>query len=143
MAASFLVALVLGSQLPRLWPNRPIAPMPPIQVAEEDDKVENPVEPTVQPTDTPSTPWQMVTLDPIDGSGEPVRLPAVERETVDPDWLQGRPTAMPEDVLQALQQSGHRIRQHRRWLPLRMNDGRQLIVPVEQVDVQYVGRPTL
>lgn len=140
MAASFLVALLLGSQLQRLWQGQPADPAPRTLVAEETGDI---VEPTPQPADMPPTPWQMVTLDPVDGSGEPVRLPVIERETVDPGWLQGRPTAMPAEVLQALQQSGHRIRQHRQWLPMRMKDGRQLVVPVEQVDVRYVGRPTL
>ena len=140
VAASFLVALLLGSQLQPLWRGQPVDPAPQPQVADVTDDI---VEPVPQPADTPSTPWQMVSLDAVDGSGEPVQLPAIERETIDQQWLQGRPTAMPDEVLQALQQSGHRIRQHRQWLPLRMKDGRRLVVPVEQVDVRYVGLPTL
>jgi len=151
MAASFLVALLLGSQLRPLWRGPSADPGVGIQVAEGPGAV---VEPAPQPSppetpqrpDEPSNPWQMVTFDSVDGPdglSEPVRLPAIQRETIDQRWLQGRPTAMPDEVLQALQQSGHRIRQHREWLPLRMQDGRQLVVPVEQVDVQYVGHPAL
>lgn len=161
MAASFLVALVLGSQLQSLWWGQAIEPMPGMQVAErtgdavepaprpENLVPETPEQSDVPPrqrSDVPSSPWQMVTLGQVegpDGFGEPVRLPAIERETVDQRWLQDLPTAMPAEVLQALLQSGHRIQQRRQWLPLRMKDGRRLVVPVEQFDVQYVGHPTL
>ncbi|HYW79454.1 MAG TPA: hypothetical protein VE890_07735 [Thermoguttaceae bacterium] len=151
MAASFLIALLLGSQLHPWWQGQAVDATPDMQVAESTGNVGEPAPPqaipeTPQRADVPNSPWQMVTFDPgdgPDGPGEPVQLPAIERETVDPQWLQGLPTAMPDRVLQALQQSGHQIRQHREWMPMRMKDGRQLVVPVEQVDVQYVGRPAL
>ncbi|MEE8451924.1 MAG: hypothetical protein V3R99_08415 [Thermoguttaceae bacterium] len=151
MAASFLVALLLGSQLQPLWRGQSADPAPRMPVAEGTGDTLEPA-PQTSPLETPerseelSSSWQMVTLDPVvgpDGPSKPMRLPAIQRDTIDQRWLQGRPTAMPDEVLQALVQSGHQIRQHREWMPMRMDDGRQLIVPVEQIEVQYVGHPEL
>jgi hypothetical protein len=88
----------------------------------------------------------MVTLAAPEGSGgamEPIRVPAVRRDTLDPGWLERLPGAMPADVLQAFQRTGHEVRQHRELIPVDLNDGRRLVMPVEQVDVHFVGRPAL
>jgi len=96
-------------------------------------------------TGSPTSPWQMVTLSAPEGSGKiaPVRLPARAHDHLDPQWLKDLPQAMPDDVRQALERTGHQVRQHRELLPLPMEDGRRLVVPVDQVDVHYVGNPTL
>ena len=57
-------------------------------------------------------------------------------------FLHDLPAALPPDVLQSLERTGHVVRQKRELLPLRMNDGRELVVPVDKVEVHYVGRPT-
>jgi hypothetical protein len=92
---------------------------------------------------TPSGPWQMVEFA---SSGESpddrkvIQLPAIERDKLDADWLKKLPAAIPADVLQALQRTGHRVQRRRELLPYRMQDGRQLVMPV---DVYYVGNPAL
>jgi hypothetical protein len=86
--------------------------------------------------------WQLVSLSLGDDSasgGESIRLPAIERESIDEAWLESLPQAMPPDVLRALENSGHRVRQDRRLMPLTMNDGRRLVVPVDQIELHYVG----
>ena len=70
-------------------------------------------------------------------------MPAVQVNRLDPVWLQSIPKPVSPDVLQALEQSGHQVQQRRELLPVQMNDGRQLVVPVDQVDIRYVGRPKL
>ena len=52
------------------------------------------------------------------------------------------PTQFPDDVLQALNRTGHSVEQHREMIPVPMSDGRRLIVPIDQVDVHYVGNET-
>jgi hypothetical protein len=76
------------------------------------------------------------------GQGQTIQLPALDGgDKVDDAWLRNLPAALPPDVLQALQRTGHEVRQQRDLVPLRMNDGRELVVPVDKVEVHYVGRP--
>jgi hypothetical protein len=83
----------------------------------------------------------MVTLAPTDGQGDvsSMRLPAVERKSVDAAWLRDVPPAMSPEVLQALERTGHQVQQQRELVPVQMQDGRRLMVPVDQVDVHYKG----
>lgn len=88
-------------------------------------------------------PWRMVTLSGSDLSGNPqsVELPAREKQQLDPSWWQGAPVPMPPEMLQALKNSGHEVEQSRQLMPVPLRDGRKLVVPVDQVDVHYVGNP--
>jgi hypothetical protein len=86
--------------------------------------------------------WQMVTVSMPkgpQGGQEAIELPAVERDSIDEAWLRNLPAAMPADVLQALERTGHRVQQHRDLVPVEMNDGRRLVVPVDRVEIHYVG----
>ncbi len=90
-------------------------------------------------------PWRMVTVSQPAGAGGPgnsFSVPAVERDNIDPQWLRSFPPAIPDDVLQAFHRTGHEVEQHRELVPVPMKDGRRLIVPVDQVDVHYVGNET-
>ncbi len=90
----------------------------------------------------PTKPWQMVTVpSPTENGdkGQALHLPAVEREKVDPQWLNKLPPAVPDDVMQAFHRTGHQIEQQRELVPVPLKDGRQLVVPVDQVNVRYVG----
>lgn len=87
-----------------------------------------------------TSPWRMVTLTAPDSPGEPIRLPAVERNRMDDAWLQSLPAAVPPDVLRALERTGHTVRQSQQLLPVPLEDGRRLIVPVDQVEVHPVGK---
>lgn len=88
-------------------------------------------------------PWRMVTLAGNDSSGNPqsVELPAREKRQLDPSWWQGQAIPMPPEMLQALKNSGHEVEQSRQLMPVPLRDGRKLVVPVDQVDVHYVGNP--
>ena len=86
-----------------------------------------------------ASPWRMVTLTSPDAS-EPIRLPAVERNRIDDAWLRSLPAAVPPDVLRALQRSGYAVRQSQQLMPVPLEDGRRLVVPVDQVEVRPVGR---
>jgi hypothetical protein len=99
---------------------------------------------------TPQTPpvadpWRTVTVA-VPGSpalaGSPVRLPAVERDNIDPQWLGNLPPAMPEEVMRAFNRSGHQVEQHRELVPVALQDGRQLVMPVDQVEIHYTGNGT-
>ncbi len=67
-----------------------------------------------------------------------VQVPIDEGQGIDDRWLREQPAPVPGDVVRALEQMGNQVRQQRRLLPFRSEDGRQLVVPVDQVDVQPV-----
>jgi hypothetical protein len=93
-----------------------------------------------------ANPWQMVTLTAFgdrDGAPQSFQLPAAEGNRIDEAWLQSIPSPVSPEMLQALQQSGHEIRQRRQLLPVEMQDGRRLVVPVDEVEIRNVGRPPL
>ena len=89
----------------------------------------------------PENPWRVVTVSApagANGAGTSFNLPAVEGDNLDPRWPQNLPPPMPDDVLQAFNRTGHQVQQHRELMPIPLNDGRQLVVPVDQVEVKYV-----
>ncbi|MCE5269095.1 MAG: hypothetical protein LLG00_14565 [Planctomycetaceae bacterium] len=91
-----------------------------------------------------SNPWRLVTLStPGDGVSpqRSIRVPAMERENVDEAWLRTLPSAIPDDVLRALARTGHEVQQRRELVPVPLQDGRRLVVPVDQVEVHYTGNP--
>jgi hypothetical protein len=66
----------------------------------------------------------------------------VEPNQLDRQWLQNTPPAIPENVAQALERTGHEVRQRREFVPVSLEDGRQMVMPVDHVDVHYVGNRT-
>jgi len=149
MAASFLVALFLGTVVERIR-HSPQPPGPPmIEVAggptdakesalqksipqSENDAITNQPE---RPSTT--TPWRIVT------DSETYRLPVVEGDRIDPKWAEYLPAPLPPDLVRELEQAGHRIHRRRELVPYRMPDGSRLVVPVDEYEVHYVGRPAL
>ena len=96
------------------------------------------------PSETPAPPppgWRLVTLGGPDGArgGKPIQLPAVDSDQLDEGWLQAASGEAPTDLLRALERTGHTVRQSRRLVPMPLEDGRRMVVPVEQFDVHYVG----
>ena len=145
MSASFLLALGLGAYVRGLrWPAT-VAPEPgEVARAGAPPKAVETPSPASASVATDNSPWQTITV-PVsvgpEGATETVRLPARVADHLDPQWLEHVPSVMPREVLEALEQSGHQVEQQRRLVPVRLQDGRQLVVPVDQVEVRYVGKP--
>jgi hypothetical protein len=88
-----------------------------------------------------SSSWQLVGL-PAGGAGNgQIVIPAVQRDRWDDRLMNTMPSAVPKDVLQAFERSGHRVQQQRELVPVQMDDGRVLIVPVEQMEIQPARGP--
>jgi hypothetical protein len=64
-----------------------------------------------------------------------VQVPIVEGDGRDDDWWRRQPAAMPTEVRRALERQGHQVRERRRLVPFDLEDGRRVMVPVDQVDV--------
>jgi hypothetical protein len=129
ISASFLLALVVGMGLSGNLPHTPGSSV---------------LTPTT--ADFPKSQadgLEMVTLSvgkSSDGHDQTVCVPAQRREALDQDLLQQIPDAIPPEMQQAFEQSGYRAVQQREIVPVPMKDGRCLVVPVDRVQIHYVGR---
>lgn len=150
MAASFLLALVLSFQMRYRWdsPAPPAVPGPATMAGNQGDGSATPAyahetEAPSRPTgwDQAGRPWETVSL-PVSRGASALELPAQERNAADETWWRHFPSAIPPEMVHALQQSGHQVDLRRQWMPFPMKDGRRLVVPVDEVDVHYVGTPT-
>ena len=82
----------------------------------------------------------MLTLTGGEGSdGFQFQVPVLEGPGIDEQWLQHQPPAMPEYVQRQLERRGYQVAQRRRLLPFELEDGRRLVIPVDEVEVRYVG----
>lgn len=70
------------------------------------------------------------------GAGEEMQSPVAGGQRMNDDWRSGQPAAMPREIEQALERLGHRVRQRRQLVPIPLEDGRRVMVPVDQIDVQ-------
>jgi hypothetical protein len=150
MAAAFLVALGIGlfARTARhddgRQPQQLAANPQPQPNAQGPTLASAPALPSSAPAVAPpgGSPWKTVTVSLNDGGGQrQIRLPAAQREQLDPAWLE-QPMALPaefQELQETLRAAGCRIEQSRRLVPLPMQDGGRLVVPVDQVEVRYVG----
>lgn len=151
MAASFLIALGIGS----FWNQRGL----PVPGGPTDQPGVESSDPSGAPTtgdqmastdpsshSTGKQPWQLVEMSgPVGpgGTNRTVYLPAVERPGIDEEWVQSLPPTVPDDVRQSLYRTGHQISEQRELVPIMTDDGRQVVVPIDRVNVRYVGRDSL
>jgi hypothetical protein len=75
----------------------------------------------------------------VQGRESSIDLPLVDAADVDPRWLNSPPTAVPRHVQTALERTGYRVQQQRQIVPIDLEDGRKVFVPVDQIEVQFVG----
>jgi len=94
-----------------------------------------------RPAFTTSTPNERISsslvIDQRRGVGQPQVMPVAESGTVDDAWL-STPAPLPDDVARAFRNLGGRVKLERRLMPFQLDDGRQLVVPVDRLDVQPV-----
>ena len=153
MAASFLVAMWLGTLAHQAWMVQSRVPSggtigqfagltkgfaPLVEASQSQRRLVS----SYPRAGGGSSPWHVVTVSaPSDGQHPQaaIQVPAVERNNIDEQWLRSVPPAIPDNVLQALARTGHQIEQQREFVPVPLKDGRQLVVPVDRVNVSYVG----
>jgi hypothetical protein len=146
MAASFMLAIGLGLVLKGVWRSGAEPGTSPSELAEaaeqapaqppDSEQPNPPVVPRASPDD-----WQLVTV-PVgfgpDGA-ESIRLPARETDRIDEKWLERFAPRVPDELLRAFEQSGHEVRRFSHLVPFRLDDGRQVVVPFEEVELRPVG----
>ena len=80
---------------------------------------------------------RLVMDDGTNGARE-VELP-IEDTSADDAWLTSRQPIVPRELRQALERMGHRVDERRQFLPVQLDDGRQMVVPVDQVEFTPVS----
>ena len=145
-AASFTVALVVSSIV---WPMLYQVNAPAVQLAgvAGNGRTDQPANglPAAAPWQGPAVashaPWRMVTVSVPgpQGTSQPIQVPAVEQDGWNGALLGKSPQALPPALLQAFEQSGRRVQQSRQLLSVPLEDGRRLVLPVDQFEIHYVG----
>ncbi len=131
VAASLLFALVIGTQI-RLGST----PKPgDEQVAGGGQTSLAPI--PARPKPKGSGPWEMVTLAGTGSPGREVRLPARQGDRWNEDWMDSTRPAIPDDMLEAIRRQGGKVRHSWQFVPMPLEDGRRVVVPIDQFDVHY------
>jgi hypothetical protein len=78
----------------------------------------------------------MVTLS-VDGDENGnIELPVAVASSDDPQWLDELDSDAPSGLFDQLKAAGLEVVRRQRLFPVNLSDGRQLVVPVEQVDIR-------
>ena len=88
-------------------------------------------------------PLQNVTLVVGDdaANAEQFEIPVVHYGDVGDEYFQAEHTAMPPQIREMLERQGHQLRRTQGYVPVTLEDGQQLVVPVEEVEIVPVGWP--
>lgn len=159
LAASVLLAFACGRHLaaPAREPIQPVAHSPAPAAHSPAPVAQLPVAPAPQgalPADSPvvQAAWKRVQVkvgDAAAGQPDTVDVPcldvsqwdtaALQASQLESQWLAVQSSALPDELLQSLRETGYAVQTQRQWWPLDMGDGRRVVVPIEQVEVRYVG----
>lgn len=161
LAASMLIAGVFGGIVGSAWrPGAVLAPLPlagapaaivpPAAPREAGPNVVEAAQWTTPSVSPPATPdaraevgqpgWETITVRVPDPSGMGTReipLPVFAAQGIDPSWLE--PAPLPPEMCECLRRQGYEVRHHRALVPAPCGDGRCLVMPVDQVEIHYVG----
>lgn len=88
---------------------------------------------------SPHGPITTVALPALGQDGREIRLPVVERDHLDPSVLYPDAQGVPSQLREVLRRAGYQVRQSHELLPVPVEDGRHAVVPVDQLDIHYVG----
>lgn len=82
---------------------------------------------------------QLVVAPGPNGERRVVDLPLIEAEHDSADLFSHAGGQLPADVVKILEQNGNRVVRQQRFMPVKLNDGRTVVVPVEQVEIRPLG----
>ncbi len=73
----------------------------------------------------------------VDNAGQPFDIPVYDWNEDVAEQLMYPAQALPSEFYQQLKR--HEVRSHQRFVPVRLQDGRQVVVPVQKVEIVPVG----
>jgi hypothetical protein len=144
VAASFLLAFALGVAAPRLFYGEPQEPNVAGNLKSQPQLAAN-------VGTQPSGGIRHQALRPIgnlrlvmDGAGDETqqagRVPVYEVDQGIEQYLQDDNPALAPELVKLLEQRGHDVQRQQQFIPVQLDDGRQIIVPVEGYQITPVGR---
>lgn len=136
MAASFLVTFGLGMGLQRMWNGSGNSSSLTPSVAPSPGDIGKVQMPEAMPA---SNEQVQVSVNDPNGQQRSFTLPLVNVSQAPQALFQQNSAVMPDNVRRALEQSGRQVRSQRQFYPVTLPDGRQVIVPIDQVEVVPVG----
>jgi hypothetical protein len=146
MAASFLVAFGLGLAMPRWFSGAPgqistVGSSPDVTtVAANAGREPGGVNQIRHAAYKPIGNLQLV----VDGPGgvsTPVGdVPVYDGQSSAAEWLNDQRPALSPEVLQTLRDRGHKIDRQIEYVPVRLEDGRDVIVPIERYQIRPPSR---
>jgi hypothetical protein len=70
-------------------------------------------------------------------------VPILAGPGLDPEWLMKQPMPVSDRERAVLERQGYALDQERRLVAMPLDDGRRVVVPVDQVRLRYVGTEPL
>ena len=70
----------------------------------------------------------------------PIEVPVISVGNAGDNWQADIGSVLPRHIVETLRGTGHQIESHRGFHTIQLRDGRRVVIPVEQVDVQFSGR---
>ena len=67
-------------------------------------------------------------------------VPIVSGPGLDEEWLKGLPPPLTDYDRQRLERQGFRVEQGRKLVSVQLRDGERVTIPIDLVNVQYVGQ---
>lgn len=142
LAAVFLVAFGVGTLLPRRSnapssdalvqsPAAPSNAVAPVSLAQETTQPA----PQIEPANAEDL--YLGDLKLVNDSGKEIAVPVYDwnQQVAEEIWRGSQP--LPADVVGQLKR--HQVRSQRGYVPVRLQDGRQVVLPVQEVDIVPVG----
>lgn len=141
MAAIFLLAVGIGRMFPLAQPagktlngptiaNAPVTPPTVASVQQQPDRTSDMIPP---PTLASSTNQPVGDLTFVDDAGRSVEVPVFDWNRQNADRLLFQPEPLPQELVRNLKR--HEVRRHQRYVPVQLEDGRHVLVPVQELDI--------
>jgi hypothetical protein len=81
-------------------------------------------------------------MDGPDGAtGQTIELPVYPLDANSSQWLVDNRSSFPAQMFDELERTGQEVRRSKFWAPVNLQDGRQLVIPVEQIEITPISRP--
>ena len=141
VAVSFLIAFGLGISIRGWWPaSDAFAPHGAQIVGRQQESLQFLSQREVPDTSpTPINPPLPRTVRVVMG-GEQLDLPVDVAKWHEDNWLNHPQSVMPDRIIGAFQRMGHDVHRRHHYFPFDLQNGRQLVVPIEEVEIVPVSR---
>lgn len=141
-AASFLFAFFIAQGFWRARQNQPPSPVPPIAAAPGNAQPQPaPLVAQLPPRNQPLGTVQLAMNRAGSNEREVLEVPVFDQADASEMVKTFRP-ALPDDLVEELQAAGHRIDRQGQYISVPLEDGRQMMLPVESYRIVPVSRPS-